>query len=166
MPVPCSTWDLVHQCIMERIQSLLLDQISLALLLKWSWASTFSLIVSHGLHTSFKNSLVQKKRIFMLILSKASGFVCVIPSYLDHESMGLLSHLRCEGMTQTKPCPLRYNKENNIPPKRARESLGLPSPQDFPRASPTGNSSGKTNSSSLVGGICHSLLFSHFLWWS
>ena len=39
-------------------------------------------------------------------------------------------------------------KKNEIPPTRACEGLGLPSPRDFPRAwraAPSGNPSGKAN---------------------
>ena len=48
-----------------------------------------------------------------------------------------------------------------IPPTRARESLGLPSPRDFPRAKPEGNPEGKANPGSpeLLLEVYHSLLF-------
>ena len=47
-----------------------------------------------------------------------------------------------------------------IPPTRARESLGLPSPRDFPRAKPEGNPEGKANPGSpeLLLEVYHSLL--------
>ena len=46
-----------------------------------------------------------------------------------------------------------------IPPTRARESLGLPSPRDFPRAKPEGNPEGKANPGSpeLLLEVYHSL---------
>ena len=50
-----------------------------------------------------------------------------------------------------------------IPPTRGRESLGLPSPRDFPRAKPEGNPKGKANlgSPNLLLEVYHS--FSYIL---
>ena len=50
---------------------------------------------------------------------------------------------------------IEFIEEWYIPPTRARESLGLPSPRDFPRAKPEGKSN--PGSPELLWDVYHSL---------
>ena len=85
-------------------------------------------------------------------MSFQSGAGCLLP-LLDGFLIEILGN--CPVSESQSMLGLWY-----IPPTRARESLGLPSPRDFPRAKPEGNPEGKANPDSpeLLLEVYHSLL--------
>ena len=108
-------------------------------------AQSFSLIVSYGLHTSFINSLVQKNKNIHANPIKSLRFgLChtFTPRPWKH---GFAFTPQAWRYDTNQTLSIKIQLKRMIYLQQELGSLGLPSPRDFPRASPSGNPSGKAN---------------------